>query len=117
MESSLKQITDPDLMVIPFMRVIGVRFRKTPAWFKKIRQKKGQIKHVSWFDHLGILKRCPQVLVVEPYGFLTRRNLKELQSFCDEHDLDYLVFPTSAYAPTQTMHVRVWPRHLNAPDF
>jgi hypothetical protein len=117
MKSSLKKITGTDLMVIPFMRVTGVRFRKTPTWFRKIRRKNGQVKHVSWFDHFGILKERPQVLVVEPYGSLTGRNLKELQFFCDEHDLEYLIFPTSAYSPTQTMHVRIWPRSLNAPDF
>jgi hypothetical protein len=117
MEKSLKQITNPDLMVVPFMRVTGVQFRKRPAWFEKLRPKKGQIKPVSWFDHYGRMKENPDVLVVEPYGSLMGGDLKELQTFCDEHGLDYMVFPTSAYSPTQTMHVRIWPRHLPAPDF
>jgi hypothetical protein len=71
MEKSLKQVTELDLMVIPFMRITGVHFGKTPAWYKKIRPKKGQIKVVSWFDHCGKMKQNKEVLVVEPSGSLT----------------------------------------------
>ena len=71
MEKSLKQVTEPDLMVIPFMRITGVQFNKTPAWYKKIRPKKGQIKPVSWFDHCGKMRQNEEILVVEPYGSLT----------------------------------------------
>jgi len=117
MEKSIKQVTDEALMVVPFMRVTGVQFKKTPKWFQKIEPKKGKAKPVSWFDHYGRMKENPDVLVVEPYGSLMGSDLEELQSFCDEYQLDYMVFPTSAYAPTQTMHVRIWPRHLDIPDF
>lgn len=118
MEKSLKQVTEPDLMVIPFMRITGVQFKKTPGWFKRLEsgsRRRGKL--VSWFDHYGRMKENPEILVVEPYGSLTSSNLKELQRFCDEHELDYVVFPTSAYSPTQTMHVRIWPLQVDAPDF
>ena len=62
------------------------------------------------------MQQSPDVLVVEPYGELDKGALRNLLDFCDKYELDCMVFPTSA-SPTQTMHVRIWPKDLPRPDY
>ena len=105
--------------IAPSLMGVGrVEFRKRPRWFTRLdAQPRKKSKLVSWFDHHGRLKENREVLVVEPYGTLSRQQLEELSVFCDKHNLDYMLFPNSQYFPRQTMHVRIWPRHLPTPDF
>ncbi len=96
----MKQLTETDLYCATIMWITRVRFGKIPRWSKRIEIKcKG--KPVYWFDHFGSMQQSPDVLVVEP---------------CDKYELDFMIFPTSV-SPTQTMHVRIWPKDVPRPDY
>lgn len=63
-----------------------------------------------WGDHMGMITYEGQdYLVAEPYD-LSMGDVEQLQKFCSQHGLRYVITATSWHFPTRTLRIVLWPR-------